>query len=64
MKRSFTNLNHDVSALKLLYYYYYYYYYFGFETGLTCSFGACPGTSYYRPGWLSKRHRDLPASAS
>ena len=34
-----------------------------FETGILCSFGACPGTSSCRPGWLHT-HRDLPTSAS
>ena len=27
-----------------------------------CSFGACHGTSSFRPGWL-QTHRDLPVSA-
>ena len=36
---------------------------FVFETGILCSFGACPGTSSYRPGWLHT-HRDLPISVS
>ena len=34
-----------------------------FETGFLCGFGACPGTSSYRPGW-PQTHRDPPASAS
>ena len=34
-----------------------------FETGFLSSFGVCPGTSSYRPGW-PRTHRNPPASAS
>ena len=47
----------------LLFIYFYLFIFWFFETGFLCSFGACPETSYCRPGW-SRTHRDPPASVS